>query len=107
MSNSAVCYCLGITAVDPNKTTLLMARFISRERSEPPDIDVDFEHARRETVIQYIYAKYGRGRAALSISAASTPSCASGWATTARNCRPSVRGCGWSWPCNCATARAT
>lgn len=65
-ANSAVCYCLGITAVDPNKTTLLMARFISRERSEPPDIDVDFEHARRETVIQYIYEKYGRGRAALT-----------------------------------------
>ena len=52
--------------MDPNKTTLLMARFISRERSEPPDIDVDFEHARRETVIQYIYEKYGRGRAALT-----------------------------------------
>jgi error-prone DNA polymerase len=65
-ANSAVCYCLGITAVDPDKTTLLMARFISRERSEPPDIDVDFEHARRETVIQYIYEKYGRDRAALT-----------------------------------------
>jgi error-prone DNA polymerase len=65
-ANSAVCYCLGITAVDPTKTTLLMARFISRERSEPPDIDVDFEHSRREIVIQYIYEKYGRDRAALT-----------------------------------------
>lgn len=64
-ANSVVCYCLGITEVDPKKTTLLFARFISKERNEPPDIDVDFEHSRREEVIQYIYAKYGRDRAAL------------------------------------------
>ena len=65
-ANSAVCYCLGITAVDPQKTRLLFERFISRERSEPPDIDVDFEHDRRETVIQYIYDKYGRDRSAIT-----------------------------------------
>ncbi|MEN2383950.1 DNA polymerase III subunit alpha [Comamonas sp. A7-5] len=65
-ANSAVCYCLGITAVDPENNNLLFERFISKERSEPPDIDVDFEHARREEVIQYIYGKYGRDRAALT-----------------------------------------
>ncbi|HYD79206.1 MAG TPA: error-prone DNA polymerase [Paucimonas sp.] len=65
-ANSAVCYCLGITEVDPTTTTLLFERFISKERGEPPDIDVDFEHQRREEVIQYIYAKYGRLRAALT-----------------------------------------
>lgn len=65
-ANSAVCYCLGITAVDPERSHLLFERFISRERSEPPDIDVDFEHERREEVIQYIYAKYGRERAAIA-----------------------------------------
>ncbi|GAO70075.1 DNA polymerase III subunit alpha [Comamonas sp. E6] len=65
-ANSAVCYCLGITAVDPENNNLLFERFISKERSEPPDIDVDFEHARREEVIQYIYDKYGRDRAALT-----------------------------------------
>lgn len=65
-ANSAVCYCLGITEVDPTQSTLLFGRFISRERGEPPDIDVDFEHQRREEVIQYIYAKYGRDRAALA-----------------------------------------
>jgi error-prone DNA polymerase len=65
-ANSAVCYCLGITEVDPARMTLLFERFISRERNEPPDIDVDFEHQRREEVIQYIYAKYGRDRAALT-----------------------------------------
>ncbi len=64
-ANSAVCFCLGITAVDPTKVELLMERFISRERKEPPDIDIDFEHERREEVIQYIYKKYGRDRAAL------------------------------------------
>ncbi|MCB9677024.1 MAG: error-prone DNA polymerase [Alphaproteobacteria bacterium] len=64
-ANSAVCYALGITAVDPSRSTLLFERFISKERGEPPDIDVDFEHERREEVIQYIYAKYGRHRAAL------------------------------------------
>ena len=65
-ANSAVCYCLGITEVDPARMNLLFERFISRERNEPPDIDVDFEHQRREEVIQYIYAKYGRERAALA-----------------------------------------
>ncbi|HSH41044.1 MAG TPA: error-prone DNA polymerase [Arenicellales bacterium] len=65
-ANSAVCYCLGITEVDPARMNLLFERFISRERDEPPDIDVDFEHERREEVIQYIYRKYGRERAALA-----------------------------------------
>ncbi len=65
-ANSAVCYCLGITEVDPARANLLFERFISRERNEPPDIDVDFEHQRREEVIQYIYEKYGRERAALT-----------------------------------------
>ncbi|AIY41135.1 DNA polymerase III alpha subunit [Collimonas arenae] len=65
-ANSAVCYCLGITEVDPSRSTLLFGRFISKERDEPPDIDVDFEHQRREEVIQYIYEKYGRRRAALT-----------------------------------------
>ena len=64
-ANSAVCYCLGITEVDPSRTSLLFGRFLSRERNEPPDIDVDFEHQRREEVMQYIYGKYGRHRAAL------------------------------------------
>ncbi|MEJ2692380.1 MAG: error-prone DNA polymerase [Candidatus Thiodiazotropha sp.] len=64
-ANSTVCYCLGITAVDPARMELLFERFISKERDEPPDIDVDFENARREEVIQYIYRKYGRDRAAL------------------------------------------
>ncbi len=67
-ANSAVCYALGITAVDPERATLLFERFLSRERDEPPDIDVDFEHERREEVIQYIYKKYGRDRAALAAS---------------------------------------
>jgi len=65
-ANSAVCYCLGITAVNPVKVDLLFERFISEERNEPPDIDVDFEHERREEVIQYIYQKYGRDRAGLA-----------------------------------------
>lgn len=65
-ANSAVCYCLGITAVDPTRVSMLFERFISKERDEPPDIDIDFEHERREEVIQYIYAKYGRERAALT-----------------------------------------
>ncbi len=64
-ANSAVCYVLGITAVDPDSTELLFERFISEERGEPPDIDVDFEHERREEVIQYVYEKYGRHRAAM------------------------------------------
>ena len=64
-ANSAVCYCLGITEVNPDKSGLLFARFISANRGEPPDIDVDFEHERREEVIQYIYNRYGRHRAAI------------------------------------------
>lgn len=65
-ANSAVCYCLGITEVDPARIDTLFERFISKQRDEPPDIDVDFEHQRREEVIQYIYRKYGRERAALA-----------------------------------------
>ena len=65
-ANSAVCYCLGITAVDPAEIDLLFERFISAERDEPPDIDVDFEHERREEVMQYIYDKYGRERAGIA-----------------------------------------
>ena len=65
-ANSAVCYCLGITAINPEVGHLLFERFLSRERNEPPDIDVDFEHQRREDVIQYIYKKYGRERAAIA-----------------------------------------
>ncbi len=65
-ANSAVCYALGITGVDPARSNLLFERFISKERGEPPDIDVDFEHERREEVVQYIYRKYGRERAALA-----------------------------------------
>jgi len=65
-ANSAVCYCLGVTEVDPARMSVLFERFISKERNEPPDIDVDFEHERREEVIQYLYQKYGRDRAALT-----------------------------------------
>jgi error-prone DNA polymerase len=65
-ANSAVCYCLGITAVDPERFDLLFERFVSTERNEPPDIDVDFEHERREEVIQYIYGKYGRAHAGIA-----------------------------------------
>ena len=65
-ANSVVCYCLEITSVDPRQISVLFERFISKERNEPPDIDVDFEHERREEVIQYIYQKYGRERAALA-----------------------------------------
>ncbi len=65
-ANSAVCYCLGITAVDPSTNSLLFERFISEERKEPPDIDVDFEHERREEVIQHLYQKYGRDRAGIA-----------------------------------------
>jgi error-prone DNA polymerase len=65
-ANSIVCYCLEITEVDPSRMAMLFERFISKERNEPPDIDVDFEHERREEVIQYIYRKYGRERAALA-----------------------------------------
>ncbi|WP_036189707.1 error-prone DNA polymerase [Marinobacterium lacunae] len=65
-ANSVVCYCLGITEVDPRRVNLLFERFLSKERNEPPDIDVDFEHQRREEVIQYIYRRYGRDRAGLA-----------------------------------------
>jgi error-prone DNA polymerase len=65
-ANSIVCYCLGVTAVGPEQLEMLFERFVSKERDEPPDIDVDFEHERREEVIQYIYRKYGRERAALA-----------------------------------------
>jgi error-prone DNA polymerase len=65
-ANSAVCYCLGVTAVDPARVSMLFERFVSKERAEPPDIDIDFEHERREEVIQYIYNKYGRHRTALA-----------------------------------------
>ncbi|MGA2342757.1 MAG: error-prone DNA polymerase, partial [Steroidobacteraceae bacterium] len=65
-ANSIVCYCLQITEVDPSRMAMLFERFISKERNEPPDIDVDFEHERREEVIQYVYGKYGRERAALA-----------------------------------------
>ena len=65
-ANSAVCFCLGVTALDPVRIDLLFERFVSRERGEPPDIDLDFEHERREEAIQYLYAKYGRERAALT-----------------------------------------
>ena len=70
-ANSAVCYVLGITAVDPTRIDLLFERFISAERGEPPDIDVDFEHERREEVIQYIYEKYGRDRAGIAATVVS------------------------------------
>jgi error-prone DNA polymerase len=65
-ANSVVCFCLGVTEVDPTRMQMLVERFISRERNEPPDIDIDFEHERREEVIQYIYRKYGRDRTALT-----------------------------------------
>ncbi len=65
-ANSTVCYCLGITSVDPSQTDLLFERFVSRERDEAPDIDVDFEHQRREEVLQYLYEKYGRDRAGMT-----------------------------------------
>jgi error-prone DNA polymerase len=67
-ANSAVCFCLGVTAVDPDRFETLFERFISRERDEPPDIDVDFEHERREEVIQYVYNKYGRDRVGMTAS---------------------------------------
>ena len=67
-ANSVICYCLGITSVDPTEIDLLFERFVSSERGEPPDIDVDFEHERREEVIQYVYEKYGRHRAGIAAS---------------------------------------
>jgi error-prone DNA polymerase len=81
-ANSAVCYCIGITAVDPAEHRLLFERFISSERKEPPDIDVDFEHERREEVIQYLYARYGRERAGIAATVITIPSAISrarGW----------------------------
>ncbi len=65
-ANSVVCYCVGVTEVDPGRMSVLFERFISRERNEPPDIDIDFEHERREEVLQYLYRKYGRERAAIT-----------------------------------------
>src|SRR5436305_14033534 len=65
-ANSAVCFCLGVTEVDPDRIDVLFERFISKERNEAPDIDVDFEHERREEVLQYVYNKYGRDRAGLA-----------------------------------------
>ena len=70
-ANSVVCFALGITELDPRKTNMLFERFISKERNEPPDIDVDFEHERREEVLQYVFKRYGRGRAALTAVASS------------------------------------
>ena len=65
-ANSLVCYLLGITAIDPVENNLLFTRFLSEERREPPDIDVDFEHERREEVMQYVYRRYGRERAGIA-----------------------------------------
>ena len=65
-ANSVVCYCIGVTEVDPARMSVLFERFISKERNEPPDIDIDFEHERREEVLQYLYRKYGRDRAAIT-----------------------------------------
>src|SRR5690606_2036643 len=65
-ANSVVCFCLGVTSVDPERIKVLFERFISRERDEAPDIDIDFEHERREEVLQYLYEKYGRHRAGLA-----------------------------------------
>ena len=67
-ANSAVCYCLGVTSVDPDRIDVLFERFMSKERDEAPDIDIDFEHERREEVIQYVYEKYGRDRAGMTAS---------------------------------------
>src|SRR5262249_35234586 len=65
-ANSAVCFCLGVTSVDPDRIDVLFERFVSKERNEAPDIDVDFEHERREEVVQYVYEKYGRERAGMT-----------------------------------------
>lgn len=81
-ANSAVCFCIGVTSVDPSKFDLLFERFISRERNEAPDIDIDFEHQRREEVIQYIYQKYGRARAGMTA------------AVTTYRIRSAIRDCG-------------
>jgi error-prone DNA polymerase len=81
-ANSAVCFCIGVTSVDPSKYDLLFERFISRERNEAPDIDIDFEHQRREEVIQYVYQKYGRDRAGMTA------------AVTTYRTRSAIRDCG-------------
>ena len=81
-ANSAVCFCLGVTSVDPSRYDLLFERFISRERNEAPDIDIDFEHQRREEVIQYVYEKYGRDRAGMTA------------AVTTYRTRSAIRDCG-------------
>ena len=78
-ANSTVCYCLGITAVDPARMDLLFERFVSAERNEPPDIDVDFEHERREEVIQYVYDKYGREHAGIAEDQVIMKAIAMGW----------------------------
>src|SRR4029079_19097136 len=65
-ANSAVCYCLGVTSVDPDRIDVLFERFVSKDRNEAPDIDVDFEHERREEVLQYLYGKYGRVRCGMT-----------------------------------------
>src|SRR6202044_3620399 len=65
-ANSVVCYCLGVTSVDPDRIDVLFERFVSKERDEAPDIDVDFEHERREEVLQYLYGKYGQERAGMT-----------------------------------------
>ncbi|WP_164672695.1 hypothetical protein, partial [Pseudomonas viridiflava] len=65
-ADSAVCFALGITEINPSLSNVLIERFLSRERNEPPDIDVDFEHERREEVLQYVFQRYGRTRAALT-----------------------------------------
>jgi len=96
-ANSTVCYCLGITEVNPDKIEVLFERFLSNERNEPPDIDVDFEHERREEVIQWIYTEKSREQAASMSGTCVTP------AST-----PTTRGCGWPWNCRppCAASRA-
>lgn len=81
-ANSAVCFCIGVTSVDPSNYDLLFERFISRERNEAPDIDIDFEHQRREEVIQYVYQKYGRDRAGMTA------------AVTTYRTRSAIRDCG-------------
>ena len=99
-ANSAVCYCLGITAVDPDKTDVLFERFISNERNEPPDIDVDFEHERREEVIQYIYGKYGRDARRARRRGDQLPQ-PQRHARRRQGARPVARHAGRRWPTRC------
>ncbi len=101
-ANSAVCYCLGITEVDPSATTLLFDRFISTEREEPPDIDVDFEHARRQKVIQFIYDTYGREHAALTAAVISYRARSAGRETAkvfglSEDVQSALAGSIWGW----------